>query len=665
MAGELTPEQQAVVDGVIRKREQSSAAAGTLTPEQQRAVDSVMSQRPPDQRPATWGETGKDVAKSLGAGALRGTAGLADLPGDLTQLLSAGSKYLTGYETPSFDTSFREGMGDLTGGFSERKPQTTLGRYAGTIGEFAPGVVGAALTGGGSLGAQALRVGTKLGTQAVIPGAASEALGQMTEGTDYEPYARFTGALAGGFGANILENGIRRSISPGGGAAAEDLAHAARLRDAGIEVSAGQATKNPRVMAIEANNPALQSTFNNADNSPQLMDFTETILKEAGLTEDIVARAAANPGIIGSPRTAQPQVISELRAANSAMFDDALNGVNVTPLRSLSQPIYDAIDLIKKNEIPSAPYQIRQAGDILSDAVTNGRTVPATDLNRIRSALGDHMSSDDANIRSVAKMTRDALDELIESATNAMGEPARTRALLEARRRYQALLVIDRSLKTETRRGANGIITPADLAGGVAAVYGKSNLVSGDINNAMGDLAQSGLHTITDLGKSTSSGFRSALPFAELGGGIATGLGATQGAMLLGVPPSVAAIAAGVTTGVAAIDSARRAARGIVEKNANRPSVQNYLQNQLVNPSSGMGSIEAGIRSAAYGTPSMLDDRQGRKSGGRVSSHDAAADQLVRAAERARKGQSAQTQVLLNQSDDAVASALEIANRSI
>jgi hypothetical protein len=42
-----------------------------------------------------------------------------------------------------------------------------------------------------------------------------------------------------------------------------------------------------------------------------------------------------------------------------------------------------------------------------------------------------------------------------------------------------------------------------------------------------------------------------------------------------------------------------------------------------------------------------------------------AADQLVRAAERAKKGQSAQTEVLLNQSDDAVASALEIANRSI
>ena len=59
------------------------------------------------------------------------------------------------------------------------------------------------------------------------------------------------------------------------------------------------------------------------------------------------------------------------------------------------------------------------------------------------------------------------------------------------------------------------------------------------------------------------------------------------------------------------------------------------------------------------------DPRQGRKSGGRVSSHEADADMLVRAAERAKKGWSAETEPLLNQSDDAVAHALEVANRSI
>jgi hypothetical protein len=62
---------------------------------------------------------------------------------------------------------------------------------------------------------------------------------------------------------------------------------------------------------------------------------------------------------------------------------------------------------------------------------------------------------------------------------------------------------------------------------------------------------------------------------------------------------------------------------------------------------------------------SSMDEREGRKSGGRVSSHDMAADQLVRAAERAKKGLSAQTEPLLNQSDETVVKALEVANRSI
>jgi hypothetical protein len=61
----------------------------------------------------------------------------------------------------------------------------------------------------------------------------------------------------------------------------------------------------------------------------------------------------------------------------------------------------------------------------------------------------------------------------------------------------------------------------------------------------------------------------------------------------------------------------------------------------------------------------LEEDRQGRKSGGRVSTHDIEADQLVRAAERAKKGWNDATEPLLNQSDDAVAHALEVANRSI
>ena len=626
----------------------------------------------------TGAQTRADVAKSAGSGLVKGSMDIADYPdivgrgtsGIINRAyraisgsdLSPGTmQQLRGVGMPGFmmnplfaatGKSATENATQYAPDVMGYEPVTPEGKFVGTAARFAPG----AAIGPGNVLKNVI-------VQGVIPGLASEAAGQMTEGTKYEPYARFAGALTGGIGANMLENGVRGVISPGGGAAAEDLAHAARLREAGTDVSAGQATKSPKVLAIEANNPVLQSTFNTADNSPQLMDFTSKVLKEAGLTDDIAARAASRPGFIGNPRTAQPQVMDELRISNGKMFDDALSGVNIVPLRRLTAPIYRA------GNLPNAPTAIEDAINLIGDAARRGTTVPARELHRVRSELGKELSSVDRSRGDAAKMARDAIDDLIDSAAS----PEQIDLLNAARRQHQAILVAEHAVKNGTPRGANGIITPADLAGGLKAIYGNKNVSTGNVNR-MGDLAQSGLHTIRDLGKSTKSGWRSALPFAELSGGIMSGLGAAQGAAFLGAPQAVGAIAAGLTTGVAAIDAARRGARSVLEANAHRPIVQKYLGNQLVNPSSGRGWVGSGVRGAVSGAPTYSTEGAGpqadggrivRKSGGRVSSHEADADQLVRAAERAKKGWSAQTEPLLNHSDETVVKALEAANRSI
>lgn len=666
-----TPAQLAVAERLRIKREQDAAAAGTVTPAQQSVVDSVMSKRPEDQRPHTLGETGEDMAKSFGSDLVKGSAALVDMPNDMVQGGFGMMERATGRQLPDWFKSgasyfLPDGMRRAATGESQTEtlnrehpavmgyePKTTAGKYAGTVGGFLPGAVA------GPSG-----IVRNLIVQGVLPALASEGAGQMTEGSAYEPYARFAGALLGGGLANTGENALRRTISPGGGAAADDLAHAARLRDAGMNVSAGQATKSPKVLAIEANNPTLQSTYNVSDSSPQLMDFTKSVLKEAGLTDDIAARAAAKPDFIGNPYTAKPQVMEELRLVNSAMFDDALNGVNITPLRRLTAPIY------KANGMNNAPTAIQDAIDAIGDAARRGTAVPARELQRVRSELGRELSSFDGSRRDAAKMARDAIDDLIDSAAT----PEQLGLLKEARRQHQAILVAESAVKNATPRGANGIITPADLAGGLRAIYGNKNVTTGNINNEMGNIAESGLRVIRDLGKPTSSGWRSALPFAEIGGGAMTGLGAMQGLSMMGIPPSLAAIPAGIATGAAALDATRRGVRNILEANAHRPIVQKYLENQLVNPSSGRGTIGSAVRGAVSGVPSYLAEgagpqadggRVGRKAGGRVSSHDMEADQLVKAAERAKKGWSAETEPLLNQSDDAVAHALEVANRSI
>ncbi len=87
-----------------------------------------------------------------------------------------------------------------------------------------------------------------------------------------------------------------------------------------------------------------------------------------------------------------------------------------------------------------------------------------------------------------------------------------------------------------------------------------------------------------------------------------------------------------------------------------------YGMGRLEGAVNAVPKVPAAVTNAMYQTSG---DRMGRKAGGRVGGHEAAADQLVRAAERAKKDLGRSTEPLLSQSDDAVAHALEVANRSI
>lgn len=167
----------------------------------------------------------EDVVKSGAAGVARGAADLAATPSTLGDAVYSGMLWLTdkvfgtnlsedaqryysqrnkninnAIGVPIFpedggsvlgSENLRRGMSYLTGGGSEYQPKTTAGEYARTVGEFAPSAVVAP----GSL--------VHKGVQSVVPALASETAGQLTEGSDLEPYARVVGVLAGGVGANM------------------------------------------------------------------------------------------------------------------------------------------------------------------------------------------------------------------------------------------------------------------------------------------------------------------------------------------------------------------------------------------------------------------------------------------------------------------------------
>lgn len=148
-----------------------------------------------------------DVAKSAASGVARGVAGLVGLPETAARGVRWSAEQVGRLFGSPVDQEYIEGKNQVRGPTAEgverqiegvtgplHEPQTKAGEYARTVGEFVPGALGP-----GGIVRNLLRF-------AFAPGVASEAAGQATEGTKYEPYARFAGGLAGLGAASIARN---------------------------------------------------------------------------------------------------------------------------------------------------------------------------------------------------------------------------------------------------------------------------------------------------------------------------------------------------------------------------------------------------------------------------------------------------------------------------
>lgn len=191
----------------------------------------IQKNQPTANKPDTAGGVAADVAKSAGVGVANAAIGMAGIPGDLQGIGRAagdliGSKMPSMPEAPQWlsdlwkrgqisperaehymrrgdmptaplpaSGDIRSAVEGVTGPMY--KPKTMAGEYARTVGEFAPAVVGGAP---GMIGKAA---------QVAVPAVASETAGQLTKGTDAEPYARLAAALAGGV-ATIPRNPVQR-----------------------------------------------------------------------------------------------------------------------------------------------------------------------------------------------------------------------------------------------------------------------------------------------------------------------------------------------------------------------------------------------------------------------------------------------------------------------
>ena len=176
-----------------------------------------------------------DVGTSFGSGAVKGTMDLATLPADAATLAAAGARraglpeeYIQATKgvvdaLPGNPLALsrrlrtarqdKDGVMGAINDYSNYTPVSRAGRYAKTVGEFAPGAIG-----GGGVPATALR----FAKYAALPGVASERAGEMFAGQPGEGIARGAGALLG-LGGGAALNRLGERIARGGLRTADDF----------------------------------------------------------------------------------------------------------------------------------------------------------------------------------------------------------------------------------------------------------------------------------------------------------------------------------------------------------------------------------------------------------------------------------------------------------
>lgn len=193
------------------------------------------------------------IASSLGAGMAKGLVGAPGIIGDIQAIARKAEPYI-GIKTPErppiqFPTSAET--------IEAAKPYVpALQQEANTFPERAAETVGSFMVMPGAPEAKGITEGVRvapelasqIGRQAVVPGIASESLGEAFQGTPAEPYARFAGAMVGarpempGREGKLAEAGARAQR-------AEDILGASERLGVNIPYYAATEAKAPKAIA--------------------------------------------------------------------------------------------------------------------------------------------------------------------------------------------------------------------------------------------------------------------------------------------------------------------------------------------------------------------------------------------------------------------------------
>ncbi len=587
--------------------------------------------------------TGEDILRGSASGLAEGAAGLLGLPRTAYDAVRGGAGWVANkvgvpegvqsvmgqgadvmgdviFGRPTEE--YRGAMSDLTGGYTEYEPKTYLGETAKNIGAMVPAAATVGLTGGASALPSALTYG------AVVPGAAGVAAEKGGTGAARalglrNPEAWGTGAK---IGAELLAPGIAQRAMGATRAPMEALAadNADEMVKAGLQApTAGQMTQNPELLAREA------SSFG----------FSDKIAKQQKSLLDYAYRK------IGwdSPAPPTEQQLADIGASIGSGIEQNIDGISY-PVTGADRALAGSREMSRY--LSGSDEGSRNLIQMwLGDLGGKPYLTPA-EINKIRSDAWELSVSPSANraAKDAAITIGKLADGMIERTLNDAAQfgivPAEAYGnYLRARKDYANFLAVRGAIENSGRPSAM-VFASDDLKRAVDKIPG----VSPDFRRIVDHAASYyGGHPAMDKASVLRriEAFGQDMTNAMMTSAFSTPAGVAQGAMtVLGRLGKITHPFTMSALGQAALKSGAGKA-----------------SNLFVNPYQ-TGAIMGAL-------PYAQGDRAERKAGGRVSSHEVAADQLVRAAERAKKGQSAQTEALLNQSDDAVAQALEVANRSI
>ena len=293
----------------------------------------------------------EDFGRSVISGLDKGVAGLAGLPADALLGGNAAANWIKAkasgrpfedVEAESDKNAFLSrdtvraygGKAFHDASPLKHEPTTTAGKYAQSGAEFVP----AALLGPGNMARNAVALG-------IGPGLASEAAGQATEGTSYEPYARAGAAVVGGAtghwatAPNAAGAAVSRA-SRGANQAQIDAAEALfqEAQRMGLPITRAEAVQHVTGGATNLGN--LQRVV---EGSGEMRPF---MAARPGQVEDA---ARTQFGRIG-PVSADPHSIGPaVGEAAQGTVQDVNNAINRT-----TRPLYQAAEL---DRVPAAQYQ--------------------------------------------------------------------------------------------------------------------------------------------------------------------------------------------------------------------------------------------------------------------------------------------------------------------